>query len=203
MLVIPPKIKHSCIESPDNILKYVITFECDSINGITDCVCLKTNNCIYDNIAYILKESKQKLFFSPYLVQNRAFEIVITLLRMCGFNEAPTLEDKTDEDARLAIAKQYIQDNIWLNLRVSDVAAYCYLSTKQLTRLFFECDNITPAAYIAACRGKEAEKLLTDGSLSLKEISETMNFSSEYHFNTFFKKHSGMPPGEFRKMKKE
>jgi AraC-like DNA-binding protein len=35
---------------------------------------------------------------------------------------------------------------------------------------------------------------------SIKDISEIMHFNNEYYFNAFFKKYSGMPPGEYRKM---
>lgn len=44
------------------------------------------------------------------------------------------------------------------------------------------------------------ESLLADASLSLKQVSMMMNFDNEYYFNAFFKKYSGMPPGEYRKM---
>ena len=199
LIIIPPNTKHQLIKSSGSLSKYAITFKIDKIN-ITDCVCINAENQIYDNIDYILKESNKKLCFSPYLAENRAFETVISILRLCGFNESNTKDCKTDEDARLTIAKQYIKDNIMFNIKVSDVAQYCYISPKQLTRLFKECDGVTPFAFISKLKAEKIEKLLADNSLSLKEISEIMNFSSEYHFNLFFKKYSGMPPGEFRKM---
>jgi AraC-like DNA-binding protein len=43
------------------------------------------------------------------------------------------------------------------------------------------------------------EKLLSDPSLSLRQISEKMEFNNEYHFNSFFKKYAGMTPGAYRK----
>ena len=42
--------------------------------------------------------------------------------------------------------------------------------------------------------------VMNESELSLKEISERLNFANEYYFNTFFKKYSGMTPGEYRKM---
>ena len=43
------------------------------------------------------------------------------------------------------------------------------------------------------------EKLLQEEGLSLKDIREKMNCSSEYYFNTFFKRYSGMTPGAYRR----
>ena len=104
------------------------------------------------------------------------------------------------ENTVLTIAKQYIADNIERPFLVSDLAGYCYLSTKQLTRIFNEYEGITPGEYIKRERGIAVEKMLAESSFSLKQISEKMNFSNEYYFNEFFKKYSGMPPGEYRKM---
>lgn len=102
-------------------------------------------------------------------------------------------------DYRIYMAKQYIADNIDLSPNVDDVASYCYLSSKQLTRLFHKYENTTPAAYIRKLKTARIESLLAS-DMSLKSISEKLNFSDEFHFNSFFKTNSGMSPGEFRKM---
>ena len=70
-----------------------------------------------------------------------------------------------------------------------------------LDRIIIGCcggDGIGPIIMAEAKR--LLEKLLADESFSLKQISEIMNFNNAYYFNAFFKKHSGMPPGEYRKM---
>ena len=98
------------------------------------------------------------------------------------------------------MAKQYIEDNVELNPSVSDVAEYCHLSAKQLTRIFNGFEGISPGEYIIRARVSRIEALLSDRSLSLRQIGEIMSFNNEYYFNAFFKKYSGMPPGEYRKM---
>ena len=85
---------------------------------------------------------------------------------------------------------------------MSDVAEYCYLGTKQLTRLFREYEDNTPAAYIRERKIGHIERLLSETELSLREISEKMSFANEYHFNSFFKKYAGMTPREYRRMTK-
>ena len=94
--------------------------------------------------------------------------------------------------------KQYIKDNIASKITVSDVAAYCFLGTKQLTRLFDKYEDITPLCYIHKQKIKYIDSLLLDG-YALKDISEKMNFSSEYYFNNFYKKSTGISPGRFKK----
>ncbi len=202
-LVIPPEIKHRCKETSPDLEKIAITFHIDEgspFKSINKHVCGKTTERMEGNLNKILEENKNKLFNSLRIVENCVFEILVLILRSFGVRETALCEEDSSEDMRFFIAKQYINDNIELDLKVSDVAAYCYLGTKQLTRLFKEVGDITPAAYIQKKRIDYIEKLLLETELSLHDISEKMNFSSEYHFNSFFKKIAGMPPGAFRKM---
>ena len=133
------------------------------------------------------------------LIENSILEILVSLFRQSGIKENES-HIVLDENATISLAKQYIEDNIETALCVADVASYCYLSTKQLTRLFNKFEGISPGDYIIKNRVKRIEKLLANHSLSLKQISLIMNFENEYYFNAFFKRHSGMPPGEYRKM---
>jgi AraC-like DNA-binding protein len=100
------------------------------------------------------------------------------------------------------MAKQYISDNINTPLTVLEVADYCHLSTKQLTRIFIIEEGMHTAEYIRKMRCIEIEKLLCDKALSLKAISEQMGFSSEYYFNSYFKKYAGLAPGIYRRSMK-
>ncbi len=205
MILIPPNLKHLTSEFMPDTKKISINFNISDdssfaafLQGINDCVIARIPKRIDDNIKYILEESKNQLIFSNSLIQNRVIEIIILILRICGFKEEILSNENQGEDARLLMAKQYIKDNIELNPKLSDVASYCYLGTKQLTRLFKTFENTTPALYIQTKKFQHIEKLLVETDLSLKEISEKMNFSSEYHFNSFFKKIAGTPPGEYR-----
>lgn len=205
LVVIPPRLKHLVTETDVSTHKISVTFGLsnDSIYGtffksMNDFLRSKLPKRIEDNIKYILEENKNRMMFHDALTQNRVFEIVVLLLRLCGFKEEDKAIEKSGEDVRLSMAKQYIKDNIELNPKLPDVASFCYIGTKQLTRLFKAFENTTPALYIQAKKFEHIEKLLSETDMSLKEISEKMNFSSEYHFNSFFKKIAGTPPGEYR-----
>ena len=205
LIIIPPRLKHRITETDSNTHKISVTFAlCDEScfssfsASVNKCITARIPQRINDNLKYILEESKSKLMFGEMLIQNRIIETVMLLLRLCGFNEEDKESKTNGEDVRLSMAKQYIKDNIELNPKLPDVASYCYLSTKQLTRLFKACENTTPALYIQNQKFRRIENLLCESDLSLKEISEKMNFSSEYHFNSFFKKIAGTPPGEYR-----
>lgn len=205
LIIIPPGLKHRVADSDSKTTKISLTFAVDEESAFApfaskmkNCLSLPLPDRIKDNITCIPEESKNRLLFSTAITEARIFETVILLMRLCGFKEDAQVAKDTSEDVRLSMAKQYIKDNIETNLKLSDIASYCYIGTKQLTRLFKIYENTTPALYIQKQRFNHVEKLLSQTNLSLREISEKMNFSSEYHFNTFFKKAAGTPPGEYR-----
>ena len=204
-LLIPPNLKHRLKDVSPLLKKFAITFHAEEtslFSEITSYVSGAFSPLVTDSLKKISLEEQSRLFYAERLIENSIFDILIYLLRDCGLKESKKEAPTPQEDARLFIAKQYINDNIESNLKVADIAAYCYLGTKQLTRLFQENSGTTPAAYIQAQKAKHIETLLTETDIPLRDISERMNFSSEYHLNSFFKKYAGMPPGEYRKMVK-
>ena len=105
-------------------------------------------------------------------------------------------------DERVELAILFIKDNVETPLQVGEVASYCYISEKQLNRLFMADMEISVADYIRRVRMQKIEELLTETNISLSQISERFGFPTVHGFNVFFKKYNGMPPGEYRKMTK-
>ena len=205
LLVIFPLANHiSTAEDPDT-KKYAITFS-------------KTENCpileksdsnfflgaipkeLMDNIEYIGREKSEKKAFFNSVTQCRALECAVILFRLMGVSEPRSEKIFGDGDERVFLAKQYIRDNVLRPVMLSEVASYCCISSKQLNRIFRQWENMTVIDYVRKQRCLHVEKLLSDRSMTLREISEKMNFSSEYYFNALFKRHSGMSPGAYRKM---
>lgn len=197
-LLIYPNVPHTVITSMPDTQKYSITFTWQT-DAHRNCFFGKLSERMYSNLTFISNEGLLQKEISSALIENSILETLLSVFRLLGVKENKTTS-KQDENVMLSLAKQYIDDNIEMAPSVTDVSEYCCLSTKQLTRIFQRYEDISPGEYIIHRRIITIEKLLADGSFSLKQISERMNFNNEYYFNAFFKKHSGMPPGEYRKM---
>jgi len=197
-LIIFPNVPHTCLYSSGQMLKYSITFQ-KSIDGLTDCFAGKSTSRILENLDVASREAVSKKDISKVLVENCVLEIIVSLFRLWGVREKTNRPD-WGENLVIALAKQYIQDNLELGPRVSEVAEYCCLSTKQLTRLFVHHEGCAPGNYLIQKRTERIASLLMQGDLTPKEISARMHFSNEYYLNAFFKKHAGMPPGQYQKM---
>lgn len=197
-LIISPNVVHRFISSSPNGEKYSITFNLNT-DDLPPLFCGKIPKRFLDNVNFIESECANKKEISHVLIENSILENIVTLLRLAGIKEKENTKTN-DENSVITMAKEYIKDNIQSSPSVKDIASYCYLSEKQLTRIFNKNEGITPNEYIIKQRVLTIEKLLQENALSIKQISEMMNFSSEYYLNAFFKKNYGMPPGEYRKM---
>ncbi len=198
-LIIYPGIRHTVIASAPHTKKYSITFDKHTEKSATCCFFGTITDRIAGNLDYIFNEALLKNEISATLIENNILEILVWAFRLSGMEEKKNTQ-KQEENVFVSLAKRYIDDNIEMAPSVAEVSEYCYLSTKQLTRIFQRYEDISPGEYIKNRRISKIEKLLADDSLSLKQISEIMNFNNEYYFNVFFKKNSGIPPGEYRKM---
>ncbi len=206
LLIIPPGTYHRAVEFDKNTEKYAITFKLSPQAHIFDLpkeqsfYTAAVSPSILDGLSFIANEAKIHKTFSPILIENRLFEIIISFFREMGMRENQADISETLTSPIISMAKQFIADNIEVSPSVYDVALYCHISYKQLSRIFMRYENISAFDYIREQRITYAQKLLRETQLSIKEISETMNFSSEYYFNSFFKANCGVPPGVYRKM---
>jgi AraC-like DNA-binding protein/mannose-6-phosphate isomerase-like protein (cupin superfamily) len=209
-LMIPAGKPHKFISAEYPVEKYAITFSYSALSDVfgiglgDDCCHGRLTERIMDRIATVEKELSEYLPAYDSLIENAVFEIAVCLIRECGGTMGAEKRRKQDDaipgDARVELAKQFIDDNITEPLQVGEVAAYCYLSEKQLTRLFEANEGMSLASFIRKEKIRHIENLLADSSLTLAEISEAMGFPTEPGFNAFFKKYNGMPPGEYRRM---
>lgn len=202
-LLVPPFVRHRPINSEADTEKFSLTFSTNQLDYLTECVTGKIPQRFFENAEFIINERRTDKFFSSLTVQNSVFESVLSFLRICGLRETSDKQRISGDNLMLESAKQYIENNVENWLSVSDIAAYCYISTRQVTRMFLKNEHMPPAQYICGRRIAYIKRLLEDNELSLKAISEKMNFNDECYFNAFVKKHLGMPPGTYRKMNKQ
>lgn len=198
-LLICPTVTHRFAGATEGTQKYAITFSCDRPFPLSQHQGILSPR-EREGIALIEREAADGGAYGDVLAENAVAEILVGAFRRAGLSEGTPTERFTEENTTLTLAKSFISDNIERSLSVAAVAAYCYLSPKQLTRIFERFEGTTPARFITEKRLKRIKELLSDPSLSLAQISERMHFSSEYYFSAYFKKHAGLPPGQYRRM---
>jgi len=76
------------------------------------------------------------------------------------------------------------------------------ISSKYLSNTVREITNQPPSKFITEALLNNAKILLLSSDNSIKEISNELDFSDQYAFGKFFKKHTGLSPSNFKKTNK-
>lgn len=95
----------------------------------------------------------------------------------------------------------YMDENYAKKLTLKELAKRAGLSEFYFSRLFKKETGYTIHEYLVKTRVTSAKSMLKARRMSLKEIAYECGFSNESSFSVTFKKHTGMTPGTFRKMK--
>lgn len=103
----------------------------------------------------------------------------------------------TESQKRINHVIDFINDHIYENFEISDIADHFFLSPDYLARIFKEHVHISLGHYILLQRITEAQKLLNKGH-TVTEVQELLSFSSYAHFFKTFKKITGISPSRYR-----
>lgn len=104
----------------------------------------------------------------------------------------------SNEKDILAMAVTYIHENIESRLNVEEIAQHVNIGYEKFRKLFTTHYNLSPGNYIIHTRIHQAQKLLTNTDLSVKEVSIRLGYMDSYTFSKQFKKITGRSPSDFK-----
>lgn len=138
-LVISPKQQHKFHSCTENLVKYVVTFSLEeplpvSLNmaNLSKEIFTFSDN-VLKNADFILSKTESSDVFSLNMICTRGAEMVYEAFLSLGIDDPYTYETK---DSRFVLAKEFIDATPIANVKCGEVAKMCYLSTKQLNRIF-------------------------------------------------------------------
>ena len=95
--------------------------------------------------------------------------------------------------------KEYIEQNLRKNIKVSDIAPAIGLSRTYLSRLFHQAEGITVQQYIQREKCRHAASMLRYSDYTISDISQYFGFSTQSYFGSCFQAWYGMSPNAYRK----
>ncbi len=126
-------------------------------------------------------------------MQHHHLEIVIELFRQ-GWHP---VESEWVQDVRT-----FIRQNLGAPLSLDPLARHAGFSRFHFVREYRRMTGRTPMADVRRMRADHARDLILTTSMPLKEIAPACGLSSEYTLSRVFRQLYGMPPGEFRRMRR-
>lgn len=108
-----------------------------------------------------------------------------------------------DADQKIEQAKIIMNENVFKNVDPEEVAMRLNISYSWFRKVFKEYTGYAPAKYFQELKLRKAKQLLVGTSQSVKEISFVLGYQSTEYFFSFFKKHTGLTPLEYRSFGRE
>jgi len=103
----------------------------------------------------------------------------------------------TLHDTMIIRAKEYINDNLGLDLQLSDISDELDISKYHFLRLFKEKTFLSPHSYLMLKRIEKSKQLLQKGE-RLIDIAYKCGFNDQSHLNRRFKSINGLTPGNYK-----
>ncbi|MBI3830682.1 MAG: helix-turn-helix transcriptional regulator [Planctomycetes bacterium] len=110
-----------------------------------------------------------------------------------------TSEGEDVQRWRVEKAVEYLRDHFNRPVDLGEVAHHVGVSSGYLSAMFTRSLGRSFTDFLAACRLEEAEKLLADPSLSVKEIAARVGIDNPFYFSRLFRKRTGASPQQFRR----
>lgn len=157
------------------------------------------NHVVLENII----TSDFYIFFSSYIITefeqaNSETELRIIVNELIDKLFDNMLNIPLANSKAIRSAMQYISNNINHKLTLSEVSEHIYLNPKYLSRLFIKETGMSFKQYVVEHKIIRAKNLLRHTNKSLPSIALAIGIDSCTNFSTFFKKHVGMTPKEYR-----
>ena len=112
-----------------------------------------------------------------------------------------TIRDTGVKDQVLRV-QAWMRDHLSTPVTVSELAAMANLSASHFSAVFRQVTGVPVLAYSLRLRLLKACQLLDATDLSVKEIAERVGFSDQLYFSRMFRGVYGIPPRQYRKVKK-
>lgn len=131
------------------------------------------------------------------LVKLKVKELILLLVNTDESNRiTDILKDLFNPEVRSF--KDVIQNNLYEDLSVDDLAILTNMSVSSFKRKFKEVFNESPAKYIKTQRLEKAAKLLLLSDQRITDICYECGFSDIGHFSKSFTAHFGDSPSQYR-----
>lgn len=204
--LLAPETPHTITAISENFVKCTLAYSVDESSFMYRALCDKSeflfdmNENFISCLDAILEESDNKSVFTMPIIKGRIFDMICTMSRMAGVKEENAESDSGSGDVRIERIKRYIEDNKGSFFNCSEIANQFHFNPKYLNRIFKEETGSTLLEYIHRAKISDVEKLLSESDASLESISKQLGFANEYYFNSFFKRCTGITPGQYRKL---
>lgn len=192
IIIIPKETYHQLIihGNPNEYLRCTIKF--DGMEIYKD---------IMHTLKFITTDRITHYLFSK-LIKNKnnsdapqVLNAVLTLLLSDSLDKESTSSDDAKQNAVIQNALEFINDNLYNNISLSQIAKNCMISSSSLSHIFKKEMGISPHKFIVKKRLINAYRRIADGEPSAR-VAEECGFDDYSGFYKQYKKMFGISPSK-------
>lgn len=199
--IIEPGQEHTYYSDPKNPFKKIwINFYSDIFTEIFKRFGLSNKTVFHNTETLELFEEIQNLKKISNFSDDLCYEVAPILFKIICILAMNTNKLVTiSKTAKLV--KRYIDESIYSNKTLIDIASILNLSKAHIIREFSKSYGISPYNYMIEQKIAIAKKMLIMHYMNVNEISRQLGFEDPNYFSKLFKKKTGVSPLQFRKSK--
>lgn len=205
-VLLTPSSPHWYQTSNDKLKHHWIHFSGDAVEELLDRLQMPTNELFVPAdptaITVLMKE-----LITEYLHKDLYWEEAVDALLLQLFTKlARSLRKERSQQAnpyQAATLEKFRQIRGEMLARVEEpwsvkeLAEWAGLSESRFAVLYRDLFNSTPKGDLITARIEKAKYLLTNSSVSIKQVSVMLGYTNEFHFQRQFKERVGCTPGQF------
>lgn len=149
-----------------------------------------------------LKKITPSPFGSSQMTKNL---LEIFLIKLCRNTDVVTKEmrqsyviDGVDVPYNVKEILDYLQENIYGKITISDIAKHVDKSESTVKQLFSQYRENGIIKYYNSLKIKEARRLIREGHYNMTQISDMLHFDNPQYFSKCFKSFTNMTPTEYK-----
>lgn len=162
---------------------------------------------VVDLFFAVAEEARSRKIGCELVVKSKLAELLVIALRakqreedICAENPSKAAISEYSYSKINEVA-EYIRHNCQEKISLQSLSEQFFMSKAYLSRSFKEGTNFTVNEYLTVQRLKRARRLLETTKYNMTQVSEESGFESVSYFEKVFKKHMGLTPLKYRRLR--
>jgi AraC-like DNA-binding protein/quercetin dioxygenase-like cupin family protein len=154
-----------------------------------------------DTFLIKLEKKKNPIFGCEQLIKINLERMLIMLVRkgksIKNFTKVSTVTKQRSDSEIVNNIINYLEDNIYSNIKFTDVCKFTHQSGTNLKVTFKSIVGIGIMEYYRRLKIEEIKRIIREKPLNFTEIAEKLGYTSVHYFSRHFKQATGMTPTEY------